>query len=148
MTGGKTEIQPEGKLWLLIIFVLVLFGGALVYFNRNNPDLAGFDQARVNNRPKATRQSRVYTVFYDTGVFSPTNIRVHAGDSVKFQNDSNQPIHIVSDSIDEIPDLAGFNSIGDIPPAGSFAYTFARTGIFGYHNARDEDERGAVIVRP
>ncbi len=148
MTNKVSDLQPEGKLWLLVIFVLVLFGGALVYFSRNSPDLVGFDQARLNNRPSAARQARLYTVFYDTGVFSPTNIRIRAGDSVKFQNDSNQPIHIVSDSTDGALDLTGFDSIGDIPPDSSFAYTFTRTGIFGYHNAGNKAERGAVIVRP
>lgn len=148
MTDKVSDLQPEGRLWLLVIFVLVLFGGALVYFSRNSPDLVGFDQARLNNRLSPARQARLYTVFYDTGVFSPTNIRIHAGDSIKFQNDSNQSIHIVSDSINDLPDLVGFDSIGDIPPDSSFTYTFARTGTFGYHNIGNKAERGAVIVRP
>ena len=144
----ESEFQAEGRIWLLVIFVLVLFAGALVYFSRTNLDLAGLDQARVGPRPNGTRQPRVYTVFYNIGVFSPTNIRIHVGDSVRFQNDSDEPVRILSDSTDGVPDLVGFDSIGDIQPGGTFAHTFTKTGTFGYRNARDRSERGTVIVRP
>lgn len=147
MNQDESELQPEGRLWLLVILVLLVFAASLIYFGRNNPDLANLDQARVSS-PGASRPSRLYRVFYNTGVFSPTNIRIHAGDSVKFQNDSNDPIHIQSDETSNVPDLVGFDSVGDIPPEGSFVYTFTKAGVFGYHNKDNKNERGTVIVRP
>ncbi len=141
------EFQPEGRIWLLVIFVLVLFGGALVYFTKQNPDLGNINNATINNR-STSRQARIYTVFYNLGVFSPTNIRIHVSDTIKFQNDSDDPIHISSDETDDSPNLPGFDSIGDIPPTSSFAYTFTRQGVFGYHNKFNKNERGTVIVRP
>lgn len=147
MTQEDSELQPEGKLWLLVILVLLIFAASLIYFGRNNPALVNLDQARISN-PGSSRTSRIYTVFYNTGVFSPTNIRIHVGDSVKFQNDGDQPIHIQSDSTNNIPDLVGFDSVGDVPAKGSFTYTFSTAGIFGYHNKYDKNERGTVIVRP
>lgn len=140
----ESELQPEGQMWLLVILVLVVFAGSLFYFTRRNPDILNSDQqARINQNNN--RQARVYAVFYSTGVFSPTNLRIHVGDTVKFQNDSGQPIHV---SPDEPNSPVGFDSIGDIPPGSSFAYTFGKQGVFGYHNNLNKNERGTVIVRP
>lgn len=141
------ELQPKGFTWLIIILVLVIFSGAVMYFSRNNPDLSNNGQAYSSNSTN-TREPRVYTVFYGLGVFSPTNIRIHVGDSVRFQNDSRISFRLVSDSLNGIPDLAGFDSVGDIPPDGVFSFTFIKPGIFGYHNSKNADEEGTVIVRP
>lgn len=143
----SSEPKPNGVMWLLIILVLIGFAAAAMYFGRGKQGLVAADQSSAA-RPTPTRQARVYTVYYGLGVFSPTNIRVHVGDSVKFQNDSSSPIRIVSDYTDGQPDLAGFDSVGDIPPKSAFAYTFSKTGIFGYHNAKNPSEEGTVIVRP
>ncbi|MBI2670020.1 MAG: plastocyanin [Candidatus Yanofskybacteria bacterium] len=82
------------------------------------------------------------------GVFSPTNIRIHVGDSVRFQNDGSTSMRIISDLTNGVLDLAGFDSVGEIPPKSVFTYTFSQTGIFGYHSARNLNEEGTVIVRP
>jgi plastocyanin len=141
------EQKQTGVIWLLVILVLAGFAVAVMRFGRGNQELAAANQSSAV-RPIPTRQVRVYTVYYGLGVFSPTNIRIHVGDSVKFQNDSGSPIRVVSDSTDGRPDLAGFDSVGDIPPKSAFTYTFSRTGIFGYHNAKNLTEEGTVIVRP
>ena len=121
---------PEGRLWLLVILALILFGTALFIFTQNNPDLAAYQQqARVSQASE--RPARVYTVYYSTGVFSPTNLRIHAGDTVKFQNNGDNPIHINADEAGNPP---GFDSVGDVPVESSFAYTFTKTGVFGYYN--------------
>ena len=141
------EPKPRATLWLFIILVLVVFAGTVMYFNRNNPDLAKEEQA-FSIQPTTTRPTRVYVVSYGLGVFSPTNIRIHVGDSVKFENDSDKPVHLVSDSINNVPDLADFDSINNIQPKDVFSYTFDRSGIFGYHNITNPSEEGTVIVRP
>lgn len=139
--------QPEVSIWLLIILVLVGFAAAIRYFSRNDQGLLAAAQS-LNSRTPNARQTRVYTVFYGLGVFSPTNIRIHVGDSVRFQNDSSVPLHVLSDLTDGVPDLAGFDSVGDIPAKSAFTYTFDRAGIFGYHNVNNADEEGSVVVRP
>jgi len=93
--------------------------------------------------PELTRQPRVYTVSYRGGVFSPTNLRIHAGDTVRFRNDAFFGIRVVTDN----NQLPGFDSIGDIPQDSYFSYTFAEKGIFGYHNESKPEEQGTIIVR-
>ena len=141
------ELKPEGRIWLLVILVLVCFGFALSYFSRINPDLADFEQSQLAYQGQTpTRQLRVYTVYYNTGVFSPTNIRIHVGDSVKFQNDSGGTVSVASDVTNGVEDLPGFSSISAVQPNGSFSYTFTTAGTFSYHS--DKDEHGTVIVKP
>jgi len=141
------EQKQTGLLWPLIILVLAGFTAAAMYFGRDNQDLAAALQS-PRQQPTPGRQARTYTVFYGLGVFSPTNIRIHAGDSVKFQNDGNTPIRVVGDRINGVPELAGFDSKNDTPLGSSYAFTFTEAGIFGYHNAKNPGERGTVIVRP
>lgn len=143
MTGDS---HPKAMLWLLIILVLIGFAAAATYLGRESRELA--KTAPIVNGDASQRQSRVYTVYYGLGVFSPTNIRIHLGDSVKFQNDSGKAIRVASDSTSGAPDLPGFDSSGDVPPGGSFSYTFNKEGIFGYHNVKNPAEEGTVIVRP
>lgn len=141
------DSQPKGTIWFLIILVLLVFTSAVMYFSRKNTELANGGTA-FSGRPTASRQPRVYTVFYGFGVFSPTNIRIHVGDSVRFQNDSKSAIRIISDATDGVSDLPGFDSVGEIQAGGVFTYTFGKLGIFGYHSAKNPMEEGAVIVRP
>ena len=144
-------IDPDSKskdaVWLFILLALAGFIAAVIYFGRNNPLLAN-NGPIPSSRQINTRQPRTYTVFYGLGVFSPTNIRIHVGDSVRFQNDGNAPIRVVSDSTNGTLDLTGFESVGDIPPGSIFTYTFSQSGIFGYNNAHRPNEEGTVIVRP
>ncbi|MBI2062921.1 MAG: hypothetical protein HYT61_01620 [Candidatus Yanofskybacteria bacterium] len=143
----EKDFKPKGAIWLFIILVLTGFAWAVLYFSRKNPDLANNSQVFVS-RLTNTRQPRTYTVFYGLGVFSPTNIRIHVGDSVRFQNDSNIAMRVISDSANNVLDLAGLDSVGGIPPDGVFTYTFGQAGIFGYHNFKNQSEEGTVIVRP
>lgn len=140
------EPKPNGAIWLFIILVLIGFAAATIYFGRGNKDLAAVQPSA--NLPTPTRQARVYTVYYGLGVFSPTNIRIHVGDSVKFQNDGNLSIRVVSDRVSGVPELAGFDSVNDVPPEDSFTFIFTEAGTFGYHNGRNPNEEGTIIVRP
>lgn len=136
-------IKGPGLFWMLIILTLVLFGLAV--------SLLGKSQNVGTNLPTPSetvspdiKPSRIYTISYKSGVFSPTNLRIHAGDTVRFKNESIFPIRIVSG-----PDssLVGFDSIGDIPQGSYFSFTFAAKGIFDYHNDKSSKETGTIIVR-
>ncbi|MGD0977422.1 MAG: hypothetical protein ABR875_04000 [Minisyncoccia bacterium] len=146
MPTDENELQPNGKIWFLVILVALVFAGALYYFGKNQ-GVNDYQQALVTNSI-SSRQPRVYTVYYNTGVFSPTNIRIYVGDSVKFENDSSDPMHVTTDVNNDIPDLAGFDSTSNIPSKSSFVFTFTTAGSFGYHNELNKAERGMVIVRP
>lgn len=144
---GQTERQSfraanePGLSWLLIIFFLILLAFAVIIFsNRNSTDTPG-PLVTATATPSASSQPRIYTISYDAGVFSPTNLRIHAGDTVRIKNESIFPIRIVSE------DLVGFDSIGDVPQGSYFSFTFAARGTFSYHNSHNSDQTGTIIVR-
>ncbi len=134
------EVQRIGGFWFLIAAVLVLLAIAVTVLG-NGPTSVDGGVISPTPTPTESHAPRIYSVSYRAGVFSPTNLRIHAGDTVRFKNDGILPIHIVSS------DLAGFDSIGDVPPDSSFTFTFAEPGTFGYYNQRDTSEAGAVMVK-
>ncbi|OGM99237.1 MAG: hypothetical protein A2915_02795 [Candidatus Yanofskybacteria bacterium RIFCSPLOWO2_01_FULL_41_34] len=136
-------INGPGLFWMLIVLTLVLFGLAVSMLGRiQNPNVGL--PTPTETLPTEIKPSRIYTVSYKSGVFSPTNLRIHAGDTVRFKNESIFPIRIISG-----PDssLVGFDSIGDIPQGSYFSFTFAAKGIFDYHGDRNIKETGTIIVR-
>lgn len=134
-------LRSSGFSWLLIVLVLALLAFAVSMFRQPAvSDTSGNIGTSLEPTPE-TRQQRVYTVSYRNGVFSPTNLRIHAGDTVRFKNEGIFPVRIVGD------DLVGFDSVGDMPQGSFFTFTFAARGIFSYHNYRNLDESGTIIVR-
>lgn len=134
-------LNSSGLPWLLIVLVLVLLAFSVNMFRE---PLAPSTSGNIGASPEPTpevKQPRVYTVSYRNGVFSPTNLRIHAGDTVRFKNEGIFPIKIVGD------DLVGFDSVGDVPQGSFFAFTFAARGIFSYHNEKNPEETATIIVR-
>ena len=143
MVSEKHEKLYSGIAWLLIALILFILGISVSYFKSSN--LSGVD---TEPTPTTSRQPREYIVFYKAGVFGPTNIRIHQGDSVSFQNLSSTPVRVISNGGPKSPELKDFDSVKDIAPDSDFLYTFSRLGIFGYHNLNNTEEGGSVIVRP
>lgn len=135
------HISGSGLPWLLIVLVLVLLAFAINIFRQPVNSDIGHNGGSSSEPTLDVKQPRVYTISYRNGVFSPTNLRIHAGDTVRFKNENVFPIRIVGD------DLVGFDSVGDVPQGSFFAFTFAAKGIFGYHNEKNSDESGTIIVR-
>lgn len=139
---ASRTLRNSGLSWLLIVLVMALLAFAVNMF-RQPPavsDTSGNIGTSLEPTPEA-RQPRVYTVSYRNGVFSPTNLRIHAGDTVRLKNEGIFSIRVVGD------DLVGFDSVGDMPQGSFFTFTFAAKGIFSYHNYRNPDESGTIIVR-
>lgn len=133
-------LDAPGLIWLLIVVLLVLLGLAVTVLGKPQ-DVGNIPKPTESQAPSETRQPRVYTISYKNGVFSPTNLRIHAGDTVRFKNESLFAVRILSDS------YLGFDSVGDIPQGSFFSFTFAAKGIFDYHNEDDVQEKGTIIVR-
>jgi len=136
-------IRGPGLFWMLIIMMLILLGLAVSMLGKTQ-DIGELPTPTGGPIPTETKQPRIYTISYKGGVFSPTNLRIHAGDTVRFKNEGIFPIRIVSG-----PDsnLVGLDSVGDIPQGSYFSFTFAAKGIFDYHNDSKLKETGTIIVR-
>lgn len=142
----KERIRPingPGIFWLLIILVLFLLALSVLMLGKQNVDNSGMTivSETPTPTPSESTPAKMYTVTYKNGVFSPTNLRIHAGDTVRFKNDGAFPIRIVSS------DIVGFDSVGDIPQGSYFSFTFAAKGTFSYYNTRSTEQTGSIIVR-
>lgn len=140
MAKRKTN-ESVSVFWIFIILILGLFAASVMFFTEGEVAKLNTDSTLSALHQTGDDEMRVYTVSYKNGVFSPTNLRVRAGDTVRFKNDSLLPIRVISG------DLSGFDSVGSIPRGGVFSYTFSSQGIFQYYNERDPSEAGTVIVR-
>lgn len=132
--------HAPGISWLLVVLLLILSAFAVTHFQSEQPAVSPLPSSSDDAVAPSTAP-RMYTISYDSGVFSPTNLRIHAGDTVRFKNDSIFPIRIVSD------DVVGLDSVGDIPQGSYFSYTFAVRGTFGYRNTHNSDQTGSISVR-
>lgn len=149
-TRKLKPINGPGIFWFLIVLVLILSGFSIGFLNK---DRSGDSSNLPDQTPRLlptiieARQPRIYTVSYRNGVFSPTNLRIRSGDTVRFKNEGFLPIRVASDPHPDHNNLVGFDSIGDIPQGSFFSFTFAAKGIFGYHSDRDTNKNGTIIVR-
>lgn len=139
--GTLPEHHKRPYLWMLILLFLLLMVLAVGIFSEPTAPVA-----TGTVTPTPSREPRVYTVIYRSGIFSPTNLRIRAGDTVRFRNDTASEVRIVADlrAGQQNPE---FDSIGPIPTGGTFSYTFAKVGLFGYHDYDDENHTGVIIVR-
>lgn len=141
-TRSAPPVPQRPHLLGLIVIVLLLMVVAVLLLNPGGGQVAPGPLPSASDVPP----SRIYTVSYRFGVFSPTNLRIRIGDTVRFRNESDSPVRIVADPSGgkKTPE---FDSIGKVEPSGYFSYTFATAGVFAYHNDQDGTEAGVIIVR-
>lgn len=141
---GVTTKPRSVNFWLLIIFLLLVLSVAIRFLGPQSSDIAA-PNPLITKGP-SVRVSRTYTVTYKSGVFSPTNLRIHTGDTVIFRNDDASAVQIIS-QLDPVSQRPYFETTSSIASDGTYAFTFADSGIFTYHESKDEQEAGVIIVR-
>jgi plastocyanin len=125
--------------------MLVLLGVAVATLEQPaEPATSGTPEPSTSDT--VDREARVYSISYRFGVFSPTNLRIHIGDTVRWKNDSPLPIRITAQlqAEQKVPE---FDSVGSVQPGSYFSYTFSTAGVFGYINRSNSNESGVIIVR-
>jgi plastocyanin len=80
--------------------------------------------------------------------FSPATVTIKSGETVTWTNDTGSPIRVASDPHPTHTDYPGFDSLSPISAGGSYTFTFAKVGTWGYHNHFSPGMRGTVIVQP
>lgn len=138
---------PSGRphLWAFIfIAILLMLAALLVLGPRNEANQPPTPSTTASGTP--IRESRVYTISYRFGVFSPTNLRIHQGDTVRWHNDGLLSVRVTA-QLQAGAKAPEFDSVGTIPPDGYFSYTFANVGVFSYSNHENQKEQGVIIVR-
>lgn len=98
-----------------------------------------------NNNQPTQPAAKTVTVTY-TSSFSPATVTINAGDTVKFVNNSSRDIQPSSDNHPSHTIYPEFEA-PDIPPGGSWSFTFTKLGTWGYHDHNFSSKTGTVVVR-
>lgn len=95
--------------------------------------------------PKTT-----HVVSYTSTGFSPSLLEIHAGDIVRFVNNSNGTLWVTTKGHPTLPDqnYSELDSGKSLAPGESFSLPLLRNGTWGYINLNNKNHRGAIAVQP
>ena len=92
-----------------------------------------------------TNAKTVDVTYTDIG-FSPKNIEVSVGDSVRFVNNSSSVMWVASDSHPTHTDHPEFDNKTAVAKGGEYVFMFDEAGTWGYHNHLKSSDLGVVTV--
>lgn len=152
-------------LWALLLIVILALGGWWWYTSSmqatptdlEGAAVPGAPEEEFSGDPKDGVPSTVTVVYTDAG-FVPSSVTVAQGGTVTFidQSAANEmwvaslehPTHTQYDGTNKDNHCPNNGSAFDQCTVGStYSFTFAKVGTWGFHNHREEDHKGSVIVR-
>lgn len=110
------------------------------------PKPAGTASGSVTAYPSMTKEG-VYLVYYTSGGFTPRNLEIAAGKSVRFVNQSGKAMQIGSTGPVTNPAFATFNQPKTVGQGGTYEYTFNDRAVFTYANRSYTPDQGTITVR-
>lgn len=125
-----------------------ILAAALVLFKEPNPT--------VTPRPEPTSTTETKSadgmseIIYDENGFAPREITVAKGTTINFDNRTEIPMWVASDSHPEHADYPEFDVIrvdGEYPaPRNDYSFTFDKTGKWTYHNHTVPEHTATITV--
>ncbi|MGI9301525.1 MAG: cupredoxin domain-containing protein, partial [Gammaproteobacteria bacterium] len=88
----------------------------------------------------------IATVRYRDGEFSPKDVQIEAGRTIKFVNESAQPVWPASNIHPTHSIYPEFDSARPVAPQQSWSFTFERPGIWLFHNHFTPEQGGRIRV--
>lgn len=116
----------------LIIVALLIISG--IYLNLNKKDYTG-----IQTQEKNKNVVENFEVSIKSFAFSPSEITIKIGETVKWKNLDSATHTIVSDSGNEIIS-------NELDNGEEFSHTFNKPGIYNYHCSLHSSMKGKVIV--
>lgn len=130
---------------VIIVALLVILGLGAFALNKSNdntstsqPSSSSSSSNTSSNQPAAqTGQVKI-----DNMMFTPSQITVAKGGTVTWTN-NDSTTHTVVDDLSNV----GGPASGDIPPGGTYSFTFTKSGSFQYHCTIHPSMRGTIVVK-
>lgn len=148
---------------VLIVVIVVVAGGLLVWGNKTEapttppegvtsamPVIDGSASGTVNemevvaNGQVATKK---HMIAYTENGFVPESIEVNAGDTVVFENKTDNAMWVAS-AIHPTHELyAEFDQKASVLKGGVYEFVFTKVGTWKYHNHANAGRKGTIIVK-
>ncbi|PIR44487.1 MAG: hypothetical protein COV10_04505 [Candidatus Vogelbacteria bacterium CG10_big_fil_rev_8_21_14_0_10_51_16] len=87
-----------------------------------------------------------HTITYSGSSFSLSSLEAKIGDTVTFVNNGSASLRVASNPHPVHSDHPEFDS-GTLAPGSSWAFTFSKTGTYGFHNHLNPGAAGQITVR-
>lgn len=78
--------------------------------------------------------------------FSPATLKIKAGTAVVWMNDDTEEHRVAANPFGSHTELPELDSKTSISPNSIFTFSFAKSGIFHYHDETDPKHNGTVVV--
>ncbi len=131
----------KGLLALIIIIIIIIIAGITIYsIQSSRPNVQPVGNNTTNQSMGNNTTATAPTVIsIQNMTFSPNNLTVKSGTNVQWINNDNGQHQIVSDS-------GAFQS-NVLNPGESYNFYFAKSGIYGYHDALNSTITGTITVQ-
>jgi plastocyanin len=135
------------KKFLILVLALVIIIGVVLAVTKksnNNNSQPNYNQnssSQSNAQPNNSSSSNG-AIDIKNMMFTPSQISIQKGGTVTWTN-HDTTTHTV---IDDLSSADGPHS-GDIPPGGTYSFTFNKTGSFQYHCNIHPSMRGTIVVK-
>jgi len=90
---------------------------------------------------------RAYVVNYTNNGFSPSNITIKSGESVRFINLSSHGMWVASDPHPQHNSYGEFDQGKTVGKNAIYDFTFSTKGAWGYHNHMLSSKRGTITIQ-
>lgn len=145
----------------IVVIALVALGA---YFLLSNQATAPEQtlSGPIQPYPEDSGMKPVNTILYSAEGFSPLEVSIKVGDTVRFVNNSGSGMWVGADEhpthtdydgtskndhcVDGTPTGGAFDMCRQIPSGESWSFTFTKAGTFDYHNHARAQHGGSVTV--
>src|SRR5579883_3210500 len=131
-----------GKLAAVIIIVIIIIGGviALTHKSNNNTTTPPANSSSTSSTTTTNQSAVAGTINIRDMMFTPSQITVPKGGTVKWTNNDTTTHTVVAD-------LGNGPNSGDIAPGQTYSYTFTKSGSVQYHCSIHPSMRGTIVVK-
>lgn len=146
---------------LIIVIVALLAGAVSLLFGGVSSDGLSMDftknstgtsvngvkstSTQTTKTPTINKVGDAYVVYYTNNGFSPKQSQVPRGKLVKFINNSDRALLIISDDVN----INGHNELNQsksIGRGGVYTFNFTYTGLWTFHNENYKSHVGNIVV--
>lgn len=123
-----------------VLLVLILVGAG-VYFFQNNKKVSEEDLKITSELTK-----NELTIVYNNEGFSPRELKIKKGQTVKFINQSDRKMWVASDNHPAHEIYPEFDQKEITERGATYEFKFEKSGNWGYHNHTFSNHIGIIIV--